>query len=51
MPVYHPPGRVPRQRHVAFRKEDGSLRYEELVGNEGFAGPRHCSTTGGCPPR
>jgi len=39
MPIYHQLGRVPRKRHVAFRKDDGSLHYEELVGNEGFAGP------------
>jgi homogentisate 1,2-dioxygenase len=39
MPIYHQLGHVPRKRHVAFRKEDGSLHYEELIGNEGFAGP------------
>jgi homogentisate 1,2-dioxygenase len=39
MPIYHQQGRVPRKRHAAFRKEDGSLHYEELVGNQGFAGP------------
>ena len=38
MPIYHRLGRVPRKRHVAFRKDDGSLYYEELVGNQGFAG-------------
>ena len=39
MPIYHRLGRVPPKRHVAFRKDDGSLHYEELVGNQGFAGP------------
>ena len=39
MPLYHQLGRVPRKRHVAFRKDDGSLYYEELVGNQGFTGP------------
>jgi homogentisate 1,2-dioxygenase len=39
MPLYHQLGRVPRKRHVAFRKDDGSLHYEELVGNQGFTGP------------
>ena len=39
MPIYHQLGRVPRKRHVAFRKDDGSLHYEELVGNQGFTGP------------
>jgi homogentisate 1,2-dioxygenase len=38
MPIYHQLGRVPRKRHVAFRKEDGGIHYEELVGNEGFTG-------------
>ena len=38
MPIYHQLGRVPRKRHVAFRKDDGSLYYEELVGNQGFVG-------------
>ncbi|HSD29476.1 MAG TPA: homogentisate 1,2-dioxygenase [Vicinamibacteria bacterium] len=39
MPIYHRLGRVPRKRHLAFRKDDGSLLYEELVGNQGFTGP------------
>ncbi len=39
MPIYRQLGRVPRKRHVAFRKDDGSLHYEELVGNQGFTGP------------
>ena len=39
MPIYQQLGRVPRKRHVAFRKDDGSLHYEELVGNQGFTGP------------
>jgi homogentisate 1,2-dioxygenase len=39
MPIYHRLGKVPRKRHVAFRKEDGGIHYEELVGNKGFTGP------------
>jgi homogentisate 1,2-dioxygenase len=39
MPIYHQLGRVPRKRHVAFRKEGGGIHYEELVGNQGFSGP------------
>jgi homogentisate 1,2-dioxygenase len=39
MPFYHQLGQVARKRHVAFRRENGSLLYEELVGNQGFAGP------------
>lgn len=38
MPIYHQLGRIPRKRHVAFRKPDGSLHPEELVGNKGFTG-------------
>ena len=39
MPIYHQLGRVPRKRHIQFRREDGGLYYEELVGNMGFDGP------------
>jgi homogentisate 1,2-dioxygenase len=39
MPIYHQLGRVPRKRHIAFRKENGGIHYEELVGNQGFSGP------------
>ena len=39
MPIYHQLGEVPRKRHLAFRKEDGGIHYEELVGNKGFTGP------------
>jgi homogentisate 1,2-dioxygenase len=39
MPIYHQLGRVPRKRHVALRRDDGGLYYEELVGNQGFSGP------------
>jgi len=30
-------GAVPRTRHTAFRDEQGRLRYEELMGEEGFS--------------
>ncbi len=39
MPIYHQLGRIPRKRHVAFRKQGGGIHYEELVGNQGFTGP------------
>jgi homogentisate 1,2-dioxygenase len=39
MPFYHRLGRVPPKRHVAFRKPDGSIHPEELIGNKGFTGP------------
>ena len=39
MPIYHTLGRLPRKRHLAFRKPDGGLYAEQLMGNEGFTGP------------
>jgi homogentisate 1,2-dioxygenase len=39
MPFYHRLGQVPPKRHVAFRKPDGSIHPEELIGNKGFTGP------------
>jgi homogentisate 1,2-dioxygenase len=38
MPIYHTLGKIPRKRHIAFRKPDGGLYHEELVGHEGFTG-------------
>ena len=38
MPFYHTLGRIPRKRHIAFRKPDGGLYAEQLVGHEGFTG-------------
>ena len=39
MPIYHRLGQIPRKRHSVFRKEDGGLHMEQLVGNKGFTGP------------
>ncbi len=39
MPIYHSLGQIPRKRHIAFRKPDGGLYAEQLMGNEGFTGP------------
>lgn len=39
MPIYHQLGTIPRKRHIVFRRPDGKLYYEELVGNKGFVGP------------
>jgi homogentisate 1,2-dioxygenase len=39
MPVYHTLGRIPRKRHIVFRRPDGALYAEQLMGNEGFTGP------------
>jgi len=38
MPFYHKLGRIPPKRHTQFRKEDGSLYYEQLFGTIGFDG-------------
>lgn len=38
MPLYHSLGQVPRKRHMAFRKTDGGLYTEELMGTHGFSG-------------
>src|SRR3954471_22732014 len=37
MTYYRQVGEVPRRRHTAFRDEHGALRYEELMGEEGFS--------------
>jgi len=34
---YRQVGEVPPKRHTAFRDEHGALRYEELMGEEGFS--------------
>lgn len=39
MPIYHHLGHVPPKRHSVFRKPDGGLHAEELIGNKGFTGP------------
>src|SRR5881398_3334231 len=38
MPIYHTLGNIPRKRHIAFRRPDGGLYAEELMGHEGFTG-------------
>jgi len=38
MPFYHRLGDIPRKRHMQFRKEDGGLHQEQLIGNKGFSG-------------
>jgi homogentisate 1,2-dioxygenase len=39
MPIYHRLGEVPSKRHSIFRRPDGELYAEELMGNKGFVGP------------
>lgn len=38
MAYYIQRGKMPHKRHTQFRKEDGSLYYEEVIGAEGFSG-------------
>src|SRR6266853_3350701 len=38
MPIYHTLGKIPRKRHIAFKKPGGGIYAEELVGHEGFIG-------------
>ncbi|HYV96013.1 MAG TPA: homogentisate 1,2-dioxygenase [Gemmatimonadaceae bacterium] len=38
MPMYHTLGGIPRKRHTVFRRPDGGLYSEELMGHEGFVG-------------
>jgi homogentisate 1,2-dioxygenase len=38
MPFYHRLGHIPHKRHTQFRKEDGTLYYEEVLGTKGFSG-------------
>ncbi|MBN8586699.1 MAG: homogentisate 1,2-dioxygenase [Rhodothermia bacterium] len=38
MPFYYRLGEIPQKRHVQFRKPDGSLYQEEVIGAEGFSG-------------
>jgi homogentisate 1,2-dioxygenase len=38
MPFYTRMGQVPHKRHTQFRKPDGSLYSEEVIGAEGFSG-------------
>lgn len=36
---YHKLGKLPRKRHTVFRRPDGQLYHEHLMGNKGFTGP------------
>ena len=38
MPIYHRLGEIPKKRHTVFRRPDGGLYAEELMGHEGFVG-------------
>lgn len=38
MPFYHTLGQVPHKRHTQFRKPDGGLYREQVMGTRGFSG-------------
>ncbi|WCK54699.1 homogentisate 1,2-dioxygenase [Aneurinibacillus sp. Ricciae_BoGa-3] len=38
MPFYVKMGDIPNKRHTQFRKTDGSLYYEQVMGTKGFSG-------------
>jgi homogentisate 1,2-dioxygenase len=38
MTYYYKLGNIPHKRHTQFRKSDGSLHHEELIGIRGFSG-------------
>lgn len=38
MPFYHRLGTIPHKRHTQFRKPDGSLYSEQVMGTKGFSG-------------
>jgi len=37
MPYYRVAGQIPAKRHTQFRRPDGRLYHEELMGAEGFS--------------
>lgn len=38
MPFYHTLGTIPHKRHTQFRKPDGTLYREQVIGTKGFSG-------------
>ncbi|AZN41186.1 homogentisate 1,2-dioxygenase [Paenibacillus albus] len=38
MPFYHRMGDIPRKRHTQFRRPDGTLYREQVMGTKGFSG-------------
>lgn len=38
MPIYHTLGQTPHKRHTQFRRPDGKLYTEQLMGSRGFSG-------------
>jgi len=51
MPFYHKLGSLPHKRHTQFRKPDGGLYREEVMGLEGFSGIQSLLYHNFLPPR
>lgn len=51
MPFYHRLGELPQKRHTQFRKPDGGLYREEVMGLEGFDGIQSILYRHNLPPR
>ena len=51
MPYYHKLGQIPHKRHTQFRKPDGGLYREEVMGLEGFHGVESILYHHFLPPR
>ncbi len=51
MPYYHKLGEIPHKRHTQFRKPDGGLYREEVMGLEGFSGLQSILYHHFLPPR
>ncbi|KAA3643371.1 MAG: homogentisate 1,2-dioxygenase [Chloroflexi bacterium] len=51
MPFYHKLGEIPHKRHTQFRKPNGGLYREELMGLEGFSGIQSILYHNFLPPR
>lgn len=51
MPFYHQLGQIPHKRHTQFRKPDGGLYREEVMGLEGFHGIQSILYHHFLPPR
>ena len=51
MSFYHRLGEIPHKRHTQFRKPDGGLYREEVMGLEGFSGIQSILYHHFLPPR
>lgn len=51
MPFYHRLGELPEKRHIQFRRPDGGLYREEVMGLEGFSGIQSILYHHFLPPR